>query len=141
MTAKVAACPTNRQDQMIERIETGIAPSSAPISDAVRDGKHLWLVAIAEDPATGDIVEGGIELQARRCIQNLEIALKAAGGTLRNLVMVQIFLIDSADAAGMNAVYREYFTTQPYPVRATVVVKELLAKGLRIEITATAVLD
>jgi enamine deaminase RidA (YjgF/YER057c/UK114 family) len=41
----------------------------------------------------------------------------------------------------MNAVYREYFTAQPYPVRATVVVKELLAKGLRIEITATAVLD
>lgn len=126
---------------MIERIETGIAPSSAPISDAVRAGKHLWLVAIAEDPVTGEIVSGGIEEQARRCIHNLEIALKAAGGGLRNLVMVQIFLVDSADAAGMNAVYREFFTEQPFPVRATVVVKELLAKGLRIEITATAVLD
>lgn len=126
---------------MIERIETGIAPSSAPISDAVRAGKHLWLVAIAEDPVTGEIVSGGIEEQARRCIHNLEIALKAAGGGLRNLVMAQIFLVDSADAAGMNAVYREFFTEQPFPVRATVVVKELLAKGLRIEITATAVLD
>ncbi|SMQ66190.1 Enamine deaminase RidA, house cleaning of reactive enamine intermediates, YjgF/YER057c/UK114 family [Devosia lucknowensis] len=126
---------------MIERIETGIAPSSAPISDAVRAGRHLWLVAIAEDPESGKIVAGGIEAQARRCIQNLEIALHAAGGTLRNLVMVQIFLVDSADAAGMNAVYREYFTEQPFPVRATVVVKELLARGLRIEITATAVLD
>lgn len=126
---------------MIERIETGIAPSSAPINDAVRAGKHLWLVAIAEDPATGEIVSGGIEEQARRCIQNLEIVLKAAGGGLRNLVMVQIFLVDSADAAGMNAVYREFFTEQPFPVRATVVVKELLAKGLKIEITATAVLD
>lgn len=126
---------------MIERIETGIAPSSAPISDAVRAGKHVWLVAIAEDPVTGDIVEGGIEEQARRCIENLQIGVKAAGGTLANLVMVQIFLTDSADAAGMNKVYREYFTQQPYPVRATVVVKELLAKGLRIEITATAVLD
>ena len=126
---------------MIERIETGIAPSSSPINDAVRAGRHLWLVAIAEDPATGEIVEGGIAAQARRCIQNLEIAVTAAGGTLANLVMVQIFLIDSADAAGMNAVYREFFTQQPYPVRATVVVKELLAKGLRIEMTATAVLD
>src|SRR5690606_39339096 len=104
-------------------------------------GKHVWLVAIAEDPVTGEIVEGGIEEQARRCIQNLEIAVKAAGGTLRNLVMVQIFLTDSADAAGMNAVYREFFTQQPFPVRATVVVKELLAKGLKIEITATALLD
>ena len=126
---------------MIERIETGIAPSSSPINDAVRAGRHLWLVAIAEDPATGAIVEGGIEAQARRCIQNLDIAVKAAGGTLANLVMVQIFLVDSADAAGMNAVYREYFTEQPYPVRATVVVQELLAKRLKIEITAQAVLD
>ena len=126
---------------MIERIETGIAPSSAPINDAVRAGKHVWLVAIAEDPVTGDIVAGGIEAQARRCIQNLEIAIRAAGGTLANLTMVQIFLTDAADAPGMNAVYREFFTAQPYPVRATVVVKELLAKGLRIEITAQGVLD
>ena len=126
---------------MIERVETGIAPSSAPINDAVRAGKHLWLVAIAEDPVSGQIVVGDIEAQTRRCIDNLEIALKAAGGGLRNLAMVQIFLTDSADAAGMNAVYREYFTAQPFPVRATVVVKELLAKGLKIEMTATAVLD
>jgi 2-iminobutanoate/2-iminopropanoate deaminase len=126
---------------MIERIETGIAPSSAPISDAVRAGKHVWLVAIAEDPTTGEIIQGTIEDQTRRCIQNLEIAVTAAGGSLRNIVMNQIFLTDSADAAGMNAVYREFFTQQPYPVRATVVVKELLAAGLKIEITATAVLD
>ena len=126
---------------MIEKIETGIAPSSAPISDAVRAGNQLWLVAIAEDPVTGEIVDGGIEAQTRRCLDNLAIALAAAGGTLANLVMVQIFLVDSADAAGMNAVYRDYFTREPYPVRATVVVKELLARGLRIEMTATAVLD
>ena len=125
---------------MIESIETGIAPSSAPVSDAVRAGQHVWLVAIAEDPVSGEIVAGGIEEQTRRCIQNLEIAVKAAGGTLANLVQVQVFLIDSADAAGMNLVYREFFTAQPYPVRATVVVKELLAKGLRVEMLATAVI-
>ena len=127
--------------KMIERIETGIAPSSAPINDAVRAGKQVWLVAIAEDPVTGEVVGGGIEAQARRCILNLEIGIKAAGGTLANLTMVNIFLVDRADAAGMNAVYREFFITQPYPVRATVVVKELLADGLRIEMTATGVLD
>jgi 2-iminobutanoate/2-iminopropanoate deaminase len=126
---------------MIERIETGIAPSSAPINDAVRAGKQVWLVAIAEDPVTGEIVGGGIEAQARRCIQNLEMAIKAAGGSLANLVMVQIFLVDGADAAGMNKVYREFFTRQPFPVRATVVVKQLLVKDLLIEMTATAVLD
>jgi len=126
---------------MIERVETGIAPSSAPISDAVRAGRQVWLVAIAEDPVSGEIVQGGIEAQARRCIENLEIGVKAAGGSLRNIVMIQIFLTDSADAPGMNAVYGEYFKEQPYPVRATVVVRELLAKGLKIEMTATAVLD
>jgi 2-iminobutanoate/2-iminopropanoate deaminase len=126
---------------MIEKIETGIAPSLAPINDAVRAGKQVWLVAIAEDPVSGEIVSGGIEAQARRCIQNLEIGIKAAGGSLANLTMVQIFLVDRADAAGMNTVYREFFTTQPYPVRATVVVKELLVDGLLIEMTANAVLD
>ena len=124
---------------MIERIETGIAPSSAPVNDAIRAGQQLWLVAIAEDPLSGDIVTGDIVVQTRRTIQNLDIAIRAAGGTLANIVQVQVFLIDKADAAGMNAVYAEFFK-QPYPVRATVVVKELLATGLRVEMLATAVL-
>jgi len=129
------------ETDMIEPIATGVAPSSAPINDAVRAGKHVWLVAVAEDPVTGEVLTGDIEAQARRCIQNLEMGVKAAGGALTNIVMIQIFLIDSADAPGMNKVYREFFTAQPFPVRATVVVKELLAKGLCIEMTATAVLD
>jgi enamine deaminase RidA (YjgF/YER057c/UK114 family) len=65
--------------------------------------------------------------------------VRAAGGTLADIVDVRVFLIDRNDAKGMNAVYAEFFA-KPYPVRATVVVKELLAEGLRIEITATAVL-
>jgi 2-iminobutanoate/2-iminopropanoate deaminase len=122
-----------------ETIPTGIAPSSAPVSDANRAGNHVWLVAIAEDPTTGEIVPGGIEEQTRRTLMNLDQAVRAAGGTLADIVNVQVFLIDQTDAKGMNAVYREFFVA-PYPVRATVVVKELLAEGLRIEITATAVL-
>lgn len=122
-----------------ETIATGIAPSSAPVSDANRAGNHVWMVAIAEDPVTGDIVEGGIEDQTRQTLKNLDQAVRAAGGTLADVVEVRVFLIDRADAKGMNAVYREFFAA-PYPVRATVVVKELLADGLRIEITATAVL-
>lgn len=121
-------------------VTTGIIPSSSPISDANRAGNHVWMVAIAEDPGTGKIVEGGIEAQTRRVLQNLQMAVNAEGGTLADIVNVQLFLIDRADAAGMNAVYREFFTTPPFPVRATVVVKELLATGLCIEITATAVL-
>lgn len=123
---------------MFEKIESGIAPSSAPVADVVRVGQQVWLVAIAEDPVTGEIVPGGIEAQTRRTIENLRIAVGAAGGTLADIVQVQVFLIDRADSAGMNAVYAELFKA-PYPVRATVVAKELLADGLRVEMLATAV--
>ena len=125
---------------MFERIDTGIAPSAAPVNDAVRAGKQVWLVAIAEDPLSGEIIGADIEAQTERAIGNLDIAVRAAGGTLANIVQVQVFLVDKADSAGMNRVYAKRFQP-PYPVRATVVVKELLAEGLRIELLATAVLD
>lgn len=124
----------------IEALDTGIIASSAPVSDAVRAGKHLWVVVVAEDPATGTIVDGDITVQTHRALENMKMALAVAGGTLKNVVQVQIFLIERADAKAMNAVYAQYFSA-PYPVRATVVVKEFLAEGLRIEMTAQAVLD
>lgn len=123
---------------MIEVIDTGIAPSTGPVNDCIRAGSHVWLVVIAEDPKTGDIITGDIETQTRQALANLDQAVRAAGGTLANIVQVQVFLTDKADAKGMNKVYAEFFRP-PYPVRATVVVKELLAEGLRIEITATAI--
>lgn len=125
---------------MIEVVDTGIAPSANPINDCVRAGDQVWIVVVAEDPETGDIVQGDIEIQARQALLNLQQAVRAAGGELTDLVQVQVFLIDRADAKGMNKVYAEFFNVQPYPIRATVVVKELLADGLRIEIVATAVI-
>jgi len=125
---------------MIEVIDTGIAPSSGPINDCVRAGKHVWLVVLAEDPKTGEITQGDIEAQTRQALSNLQQAIRAAGGELTSIVQVQIFLTDKADAKGMNKVYAEFFNVKPYPIRATVVVG-LLAEGLKIEITATAVLD
>ena len=124
---------------MIEVVDTGIAPSTGPVNDCIRVGRQVWLVVISEDPATGAIVIGDIEVQTRQALANLRQAIEAAGGTLASIVQVQVFLVDKADAAGMNRVYAEFFA-RPYPVRATVVVKELLATGLRIEITATAML-
>lgn len=124
---------------MIEVIDTGIAPSTSSVNDAVRAGSHVWLVVIAEDPVTGDIIEGDIEAQTRQTLQNLDHAVRAAGGTLANIVQCHVFLTDRSDFKGMNKVYAEFFQ-KPYPVRATVVVKELIAEGLRIEITATAVI-
>ena len=126
---------------MNEAIDAGIKPSRSPISDCVRSGNHVWMVAVAEDPTTGTILTGEIEMQTRQVLSNLKQCIEAAGGTMRDIVMIQIFLIDSADAPGMNKVYAEFINERPYPVRATVVVKELLAKGLRIEMTAMAVVQ
>ena len=123
---------------MIEKIDVGTAPSNAPVSDCVKAGQQVWLVAIAEDPATGEIVQGDIGVQTRRTLENLKRAITAAGGTMADITQVQIFLTDKADAAGMNAVYREYFT-EPYPVRATVIAG-LLAEGLKVEMLATGVI-
>lgn len=125
---------------MFEVIDTGIAPSSGPINDCVRAGQHVWMVVVAEDPKTGAMIDGDIGAQTHQALSNLRQAVTAAGGALTDIVQVQVFLIDSADAPGMNRVYAQFFDTKPYPIRATVVVKELLAKGLRIEITATAVI-
>lgn len=122
---------------MFEVVTTGIAPSRGPISGTVRKGPLLYTAQIPKDPATGALVTGDIETQTRRALGNLRMALEAAGGSLADVMMVQVFLTDAADAAGMNRVYAETFRP-PYPCRATVVVKELLAPGMRIELVATA---
>lgn len=124
---------------MFEVVDTGFAEGDVPVSDTVKAGKQIWTVHISEDPATGEIVPGDIEVQTRQTLENMAMAMKAAGGSLKDIVQVQIYLIDSADAAGMNRVYRQYFS-KPYPVRATVVVKELLDPDMRVEMLATAVL-
>ena len=123
---------------MIEKIDVGMAPSSAPVSDCIRVGKQVWLVAIAEDPASGEIVQGDIGVQTQQTLVNLKRAVMAAGGTLADVVQVQIFLTDKADSPGMNAVYRTFFS-EPYPVRATVIAG-LLAEGLKVEMLASAVI-
>lgn len=123
---------------MFEAIDTGSDPSDAPVSEVVRAGNLVWSVHVSEDPVNGDLVLGDIETQTRRTLQNLDISIRAAGGTLADVVQVQVFLVEKADSVGMNKVYAEFFK-EPYPVRATVVVKELLSKGLRIEILAHAV--
>jgi enamine deaminase RidA (YjgF/YER057c/UK114 family) len=122
---------------MFEVVDTGIMPSKGPISGTVKRGPLVMTAQIPKDPITGAIVQGDIEVQTRRTLDNLRMAVEAAGGTLGDVMQVLIYLVDPADAAGMNRIYAEAFKA-PYPNRATVVVKELLAPGMRIEIVATA---
>ena len=124
---------------MFDVVQTGIVPSKGPVNGTVRAGNMLFMAHTPKDPVSGDILQAGIEVQTRRTLDNLRMAVEAAGGTLRDVVQVKIFLVDAADAPGMNAVYRELMP-EPFPCRATMVVKELLAAGMRIEIVSIAVL-
>lgn len=123
---------------MFEKVETGIFASKAPLSGTVKAGSIVRSAHIAKNPETGDLIPGDIEEQARQVLLNLQQAVKAAGGGLADVVQIQAYLIDKADAPGFNRIYREFFSA-PYPVRATVVV-DLLSANIRLEILATAVI-
>jgi 2-aminomuconate deaminase len=69
------------------------------------------------------------------------VILKAAGGTLKNLLDITVFLVDMKDYAAFNIVYNKYFDAQTGPTRTTVAVKELPNPRLLIEIKAVAALE
>lgn len=87
------------------------------------------------DPATGELVPGGIEEQTLRVIQNLEAVLEAAGTSFDKVLKTTCFLHDMADFAAFNAVYGQYFTSKP--ARSTVAVKTL-PKNALVEIELIA---
>jgi 2-iminobutanoate/2-iminopropanoate deaminase len=88
------------------------------------------------DPATGNLVEGGIEAQTRRVLQNLSAVVQAAGTSMDRVVKTTVFLLDMNDFQKMNAVYAEFFPTHP-PARSTVQVARL-PKDARVEIELVA---
>ena len=94
---------------------------------------------VPRDPRTGEMVQGDMTVQMRQTLSNMKQAVEAAGGTLRDVAQIVTYIVDAADAPAMNEVYKEYFA-QPYPSRATVVVKELLSPGIRVELVAHAYL-
>ncbi|RKR75036.1 Rid family detoxifying hydrolase [Frondihabitans australicus] len=88
------------------------------------------------DPASGALVEGGIELQTRRIFANLAEVLAAATLTLDDVVKASVYLTSMDDFAEMNKVYGEVFT-EPYPARTTVAVAAL-PLGAKVEIEVVA---
>ena len=115
-------------------------PPSVPISNALEARGTIYTVQVPRDPATGAASgEGDIELQATRVFEQLRHVLECAGASLRHVAQMTIYLVDRDDAAGMNTVYRRFFSEPPYPNRATVVVKELLGENCRIEIVVQAI--
>ena len=128
---------------MRKPVSTSEAPRAiGPYSQAiVASGSRLLFLSgqIPLDPATGEMVAGGIEEQTRRVMENLRAVLSAGGAGFDRVVRTTIFLVDLADFAKVNEVYGGYFGASP-PARATVQVAAL-PRGARVEIDAIAVLE
>ena len=124
-------------------ISTADTPAAiGPYSQAVRIGDLLYTSGqVALDPATGQIVSGGIEAQTVQVLENLKGVLQAAGATLSQAVKTTVFLKDMSDFAAMNAIYGRYFAPEGAvpPARSTVEVARL-PKDALVEIEMIAAL-
>ena len=123
-------------------IRTDQAPApfqGAPYSQGIVHGDLVFVSGqLGVDPASGEMVEGGIGPQTERVLQNVSAVLEAAGSSLANLLSVSIFLVDLGDFAAMNEVYAKHVGPD-FPARATVQIGALPSGGL-IEIAVVAAL-
>ncbi len=121
-----------------QTVSSDKAPKAiGPYSPAVRAGQLLFVSGqVALDPATGNMVDGGIAEQTRRVLDNLGALLTAGGRSFADVVRTTIFLADMNDFAAVNEIYGQYFK-EPYPARATVQVARL-PKDARVEIDVVA---
>jgi reactive intermediate/imine deaminase len=115
-------------------ISTAAAPAAIGVySQAVRVGNTIWVSGqIPLDPQTKELVTGDMEAQVRRCFDNLQAIVLAAGATLDDVVKATVFLIDLAHFGLVNKVMAEYFR-EPYPARAAVGVASL-PRGAQVEV-------
>ena len=123
---------------MKKEISTPKAPAAiGPYSQAIQVGNLIYTSGqIPIDPATGQLVEGGIKEQTRQSLSNIQAILQEAGLTMASVVKTTVFMADMADFAEMNSVYAEFFT-EPYPARSAVAVKTL-PKNALVEIEVVA---
>ena len=113
------------------------APAVGPYNHAVRIGDLLFCAGqIPLDPATGKLVEGDVQTQAERVLQNVKAILDDQGLAFDNVVKSTMFLTDLNDFAAVNEVYAGYFTSD-FPARSTIQVAGLpLGAQVEIEIVA-----
>ena len=120
---------------------TDKAPKAiGPYSQASRTENLVFTAGqIALDPATMEIVKGGVEAETRQVLTNLKHVLESADSGLNFVIKTTVFLQDMNDFAKMNAIYAEFFPENP-PARSTVQVAGL-PKGVTVEIECVALLS
>ncbi len=117
-------------------ISTDNAPAAiGPYSQAVQYGDFLFVSGqIAFDPATGELVDGDIEVQTKRVLENVKAIIEAAGMQLENVVKCSCFLSNMEDFVRFNGVYESYFG-ESAPARETVEVARL-PRDVLVEVSA-----
>jgi 2-iminobutanoate/2-iminopropanoate deaminase len=115
-----------------------LPPLGGPFSPAARSGSGPLFISgqVAQDPATGALLDEDVTAQAHQALRNLAAVLEAAGKTLDDVVRVGVYLADMADFAAVNEVYREHFDA-PYPARTAIGVAAL-PLGAAVEFDAIA---
>lgn len=120
-------------------IETAEAPAAiGPYSQAVAVGDTVYVSGqIPLDPATMEIVSEAFEPQVRRVLDNVAAVARAAGGSLDDIVKLNVFLTDLSNFQTVNEVMSDYFD-EPYPARAAIGVAAL-PRGASVEMDAVLV--
>ena len=121
---------------MIKPIATQLPRSKAPLEWAVSANGVLFTAQIPIN-ASGQVVAGGIEAQARQTMANLKHTLECAGGGMASLPQVLIYVTDRNHLAAVNQVYAEYVDS-PYPNRAAIIVSGFAREEMLVEIVAYA---
>ena len=110
-----------------------LAPPVGPFSQAITVGDFIYFSGqVGQDPATGEVVEGGIVPETERVFQNLSAVLKAAGKGFDDVVRAGVYLTRMSDYVALNGVYARHFR-QPFPAR-TVIAVAALPLGACVEI-------
>ncbi|MCJ7856500.1 Rid family detoxifying hydrolase [Lachnospiraceae bacterium NSJ-143] len=113
---------------------------TAPYSQAVKVGNIVYLAgACGDDPETDQIVgNGDIKIETKYALENIKAAVEAAGGTLENIVKMNVFVKDIKMMKDFNEVYKTYFPVDP-PARIAMQITDL-AGGANLEIDGVAIL-
>lgn len=127
---------TAKVEKMKHVLNTENAPKAlGPYSQGIKAGDLIFLSGqLGLDPKTNDFASGGVAEQTRQALTNLKHVIESAGSRIENVVKTTVFLNDMNDFQTMNAVYGEFFKSEP-PARSTVQVAAL-PKGGMVEIEA-----
>ena len=129
--------PNNKK----QAIQTDQAPAAiGTYSQAIKSGNTVYLSGqIPLDPETMTLIDGDMEKQIHRVFQNLQAVANASGGSLKDVVKLNVFLTDLTHFSVVSEVMAQYFD-QPYPARAAIGVASL-PKEAEVEMDAILVID